>query len=189
MSCTKDPLNDEDRNASGEFNFHNIPMLKSQDLVNWTYVGDALPALSRPGASLVRACGRPKSSSSIITYYLYYTMTDPKPEVSGAPNCKSDAAIGVATSSSPTGPWTDLGRPVVEPRYNGAPRDFGQRECNFFWTFDPEVLSTASGQRYIYYGSYFGGISVRKLSADGFTSDPATRVQVTIPTAMRGPRS
>jgi arabinan endo-1,5-alpha-L-arabinosidase len=41
MYCTKDPLNDEDRNSSGDFNFHNIPMMKSLDLVNWTYVGDA----------------------------------------------------------------------------------------------------------------------------------------------------
>ncbi|HET9221836.1 MAG TPA: family 43 glycosylhydrolase, partial [Roseiflexaceae bacterium] len=118
-------------------------------------------------------------------YYLYYTMTDPKPEVSGAPSCGSEPAIGVATSAGPLGPWEDLGRPVVVPRYNGAPRPFGERECNFFWTFDPDVIAAGS-QRYIYYGSYYGGIQVRPLSADGFSTDPATAVQVTIPNRYEG---
>src|SRR3712207_2047018 len=39
--CTTDPLNGADRDASGAFNFHLIPILRSTDLVNWTYVGDA----------------------------------------------------------------------------------------------------------------------------------------------------
>jgi arabinan endo-1,5-alpha-L-arabinosidase len=34
--CTTDPLNDEDRNEQGNFNFRLIPILKSFDLVNWT---------------------------------------------------------------------------------------------------------------------------------------------------------
>src|SRR5918993_231726 len=54
MYCTSDPLNDEDRTATG-FNFRLIPMLRSADLVNWTYVGDAFPARpdwADPGAGL-----------------------------------------------------------------------------------------------------------------------------------------
>src|SRR3954451_21524700 len=53
--CTTDPLNDEDRNPSGGFNFHLIPMLRSHDLVNWTYVGDvfsARPSWVAPTAGL-----------------------------------------------------------------------------------------------------------------------------------------
>ena len=38
--CTTDPLNDNDK-TGGNFNFHLIPMLRSSDLVNWTYMGDA----------------------------------------------------------------------------------------------------------------------------------------------------
>ncbi len=42
MYCTTDPLNDEDRNATNtDFNFHKVPMMRSYDLVNWTYIGDA----------------------------------------------------------------------------------------------------------------------------------------------------
>ncbi len=176
MYCTKDPLNDEDRNAGG-FNFHNIPMLKSLDLVNWTYVGDAFstpPSWGEPTSGM----WAPEIQFFNDQYYLYYTMTDPTTAVSGEPNCGSEPAIGVATSASPTGPWQDLGRPVVEPRRGGP-------GCNFKWTFDPEVI-TVGGQRYIYYGSYYGGIEVRPLSADGFTTDPASAVQVTIPNRYEG---
>ncbi len=55
MFCTTDPLNDQDRNAAGDLNFHIMPMMRSLDLVTWTYVGDAfssLPALADPGARL-----------------------------------------------------------------------------------------------------------------------------------------
>jgi len=185
LYCTKDPLNGNDRDPSGALRFHNIAMSKSHDLVNWTYAGDAFATVPAWG-ELTSGMWAPEVQFFNGQYYLYYTMTDPKPEVSGAPSCGSEPAIGVATSSSPTGPWTDLGRPVVEPRYNGAPRAFGQRECNFFWTFDPDVITTVSGQRYIYYGSYYGGIQVRPLSADGLSTDPATAVQVAIPNRYEG---
>jgi arabinan endo-1,5-alpha-L-arabinosidase len=177
MYCTKDPLNDEDRNENGDFNFHNIPMMKSLDLVNWTYVGDAfsmVPSWGEPTSGV----WAPEIQFSNDQYYLYYTMTDPKPEISGEPNCGFEPAIGVATSSNPTGPWTDLGRPVVEPRRGGP-------GCNFLWTFDPDVL-TAGNQRYIYYGSYYGGIQVRELSDDGFTTNAGTAEQVAIPNRYEG---
>ncbi len=185
MYCTKDPLNDEDRNAAGEFNFRNLPMLRSSDLVNWTYVGDAfaeVPAWGEPTAGV----WAPEIQFFNDQYYLYYVITDTDDSVSGAPGCGGDSAIGVATSASPLGPWVDQGAPVVEPRYNGNPDlPFGQRECNFFWTFDPEVIS-ADGQRYIYYGSYYGGIFVRPLAADGLSSDPAAAVQVAIANRYEG---
>ena len=47
MYCTSDPLNGTDRAPGGALNFHLIPQLKSLDLVNWTYAGDAFVA--RPG--------------------------------------------------------------------------------------------------------------------------------------------
>src|SRR5512132_1094585 len=43
MYCTTDPLNGNDK-TGGDFNFHLIPMLRSPDLVNWTYQGDAFTA-------------------------------------------------------------------------------------------------------------------------------------------------
>ncbi len=164
MYCTSDPLNGADRNANGDFNFHSTPILKSFDLVHWTYLGDAFK--SRPvWAADNSGIWAPDIHYFNGLYYLYVTIPDTKAPLSGA------SAIGVATSNSPTGPWTFTDSPVVEP--NGQ------------WTFDPAILE-ANGKRYIYYGSYFGGIRARELTADGLHSLPATTTQITIPNRYEG---
>lgn len=178
MYCTTDPLNGDDRDASGNLVFHRIPTLRSRDLVEWTYVGDAFaanPAWVMPGAGL----WAPEIQYFNGQYYLYYGVTDVQDAVSGEAGCPYDNAIGVATSSSPTGPWTDSGGPVIEPRRGGP-------GCNFYWTFDPDVLLGPDGQTYIYYGSYYGGVQVRLLSSDGLVAPAATAVQVTIPNRYEG---
>ena len=90
------------------------------------------------------------------TYYLYYVVT--QTTVTDEPN---DNAVGVATAPTPTGPWTDSGGPVVGPRRgdSGNPGDFK-------WTFDPSQFTDLDGTRYLYYGSYYGGIFVTELNAD-----------------------
>src|SRR5688572_13193633 len=176
MYCTTDPLNDSDQ-TGGNFNFHLIPMLRSLDLVNWTYMGDAFSA--RPAwVDPTSGFWAPDIQFFNGQYYLYYTVPDVGDTTSGEPGCHGDSAIGVATSSSPLGPWVDQGAPVVEPRRNGP-------GCNFFWTFDPEVVQD-NGQNYIFFGSYYGGISARTLSADGLHSEPASQVQITIPNRYEG---
>jgi len=175
MYCTTDPLNDDDKTGDN-FNFRLIPMLRSTDLVNWEYMGDAFtvrPDWLDPTSGL----WAPEIDFFDGLYYLYYTVPDVADSVSGEPGCHGDSAIGVATSESPLGPWEDQG-PVVEPRRNGP-------GCNFFWTFDPEVVED-NGQKYIFFGSYYGGIAARELSADGLQSDPGSQVQITIPNRYEG---
>lgn len=167
--CTTDPLNDQDRNASGDLNFHLIPMHRSKDLVNWTYVGDAFSA--RP-AWVASDAGlwAPDIEFFNNQYYLYFTASNTSLPGGGS-------AIGVATGPTPAGPWTDHGSPVVPPEdFSGAKR----------WVFDPAIIKDDSGQRYIFYGSYFGGVSARKLSSDGFTSDPASETPIAIPNRYEG---
>lgn len=106
-------------------------------------------------------------------YYLYYAMTDVKRAISGELGCGSDSAIGVATASSPAGPWTDHGSPVVAPRRAAA-------GCSFHATIDPEVVEDASEQRWILYGSYGGGIEARALSADGFSAPSSSALPIAI---------
>ena len=173
MYCTADPLNDEDRNDEGGYNFRLIPMLRSSDLVNWTYVGDAFssrPSYATPDAGLFA----PEIEYYPETgrYHLYFTVTNTTFEGEGS-------AIGVAWSDNPTGPWTQSNTPVIEPH----PADCcpGSRR----WVFDPEVFRT-NGLDYIYYGSYFGGISVRVLSEDGLTSVPATQTNVAVANKFEG---
>jgi arabinan endo-1,5-alpha-L-arabinosidase len=169
--CTTDPLNGEDKNPSGDFNFHLMPMLQSYDLVNWTYMGDvfaAKPAWVAGNAGL----WAPDIHFFNGQYYLYYTASDTSLPGGGS-------AIGVATAPTPLGPWTDAGAPVIEP--HAAPCCPGSRR----WVFDPAVIDVG-GQKYIFYGSYFGGISARTLSADGLHSDPASQTQITIDNRYEG---
>jgi len=169
--CTTDPLNGQDRNANGDFNFHLIPMLQSTDLVNWTYMGDAFsarPAWVNPTAGL----WAPDIEYFNGQYYLYYTASDTSLPGGGS-------AIGVATSSSPLGPWVDSGAPAVEPHERDAVS--AEARQNGRGAGVPE-----GGQNYIFYGSYFGGVSARTLSADGLHSDPASQVQITIANRYEG---
>jgi arabinan endo-1,5-alpha-L-arabinosidase len=174
LYCTTDPLNDKDRLPDGSLRFHLIPILSSADLVHWVYEGDAFdarPSYAVPNAGLwaPEIVFHPDTN----TYFLYYTVTDTTLTGGGS-------AIGVATAPSPTGPWTHAAAPVVEPHGADCCGPDSRR-----WVFDPDVLRT-DGQDYIYYGSYFGGISVRHLSADGLTSDPASQTNVAIANKFEG---
>ncbi|WP_245808570.1 family 43 glycosylhydrolase [Deinococcus hopiensis] len=163
LYCTTDPLNAGDRDANGNFNFRLITMAKSTDLVNWTYVGDAFsqrPSWVWPDAGM----WAPEVAYLNGKYFLYYTASD---------TVRGGSAIGVATSDSPTGPWVDSGGPVVEPQRPPVGDPNARR-----WVFDADVIQDTSGQNWIYYGSYFGGVAVRKLSADGLRSDPATQKEI-----------
>lgn len=172
MYCTTDPLNGEDRDAAGNLIFHLIPILRSADLIHWEYVGDVFQ--TRPDWVADDAgLWAPDIQYFNGQYYLYYTASWTDLPGGGS-------AIGVATAPSPTGPWTDSGFPAVPP---SAPDCCpGDRR----WTFDASIIADDSGQRWIYFGSYFGGVSVRRLSADGLTSDPASQVNVAIPNRYEG---
>jgi arabinan endo-1,5-alpha-L-arabinosidase len=173
MYCTSDPLNDNDKNSSGGFNFNLIPMMSSADLVHWTYKGNAFAsrpeyATSDAGIWAPEIIYHPENG----TYYLYYTVTNTVIPGGGS-------AIGVATAPTPLGPWTHDATPVIEP--HAADCCPGSRRN----VFDPEVVRTG-GPDYIYYGSYFGGISVRVLSEDGLTALPSTQSNVAIANKYEG---
>ena len=171
MFCTTDPLNAQDRNSSGGFNFHLIPTLKSWDLVNWTYVGDVFSA--RPSwVAATAGLWAPDIEYLNGQYHLYYTASDTSLPGGGS-------AIGVATAPTPAGPWADSGVPVVEP--HAAPCCPGSRR----WVFDPDFIQFG-GQNWLYYGSYFGGVSVRKLDASGLHSDPSSQQPITVGNRYEG---
>ncbi|MBA2720466.1 MAG: family 43 glycosylhydrolase [Chloroflexi bacterium] len=175
LYCTADPLNDDDRNADGGFIFRQIPTMTSTDLVNWTYVGEAFagnrPVYATPNAGL----WAPEIVYFAETglYHLYYTVTETTLPGGGS-------AIGVATSDGPTGPWTHSPSPAVAPHGADCCGPDSRR-----WVFDPEVLRTAGGD-YLYYGSYFGGLSVRRLEGNGLTTDPASQTNVAIANKFEG---
>lgn len=149
--------------------FHLLPIYRSTDLVHWQFVGDSFsgrPAWTDPNAGL----WAPDLQYFNHKYYMYYVVsaTLALPKYS-AP--AGNSAIGVAVADSPAGPWQDAGDsaggsfqhgPIVPPRacvYNTDPN------C-YYATIDPAVFTDHDGQRYMYYGSFFGGTVVQKLSAD-----------------------
>ena len=173
LYCTTDPHSTADTDGQGNLNFHLISMARSADLVNWTYIGDAFaqrPAWVKADAGL----WAPDIEYRNGKYFLYYTASD---------TMAGGSAIGVATSGSPAGPWTDSGTPVVEPQ--AAPQA-GADPQGHRWVFDPDVITDDSGQSWMYYGSYFGGISVRKLSEDGLKTDPTSQKEVALDNRYEG---
>lgn len=171
LYCTGDPLNSHDVDASGNLVNHLIASYRSLDLIHWTYIGDVLPALPAWMGNVVTNLWAPAVKHFNGQYYLYYVA--PTTAAGGA-------AIGVATSKHPGGPWTDSGKAVVPPEanpYNGAP---GRA------VIDPDEIEDQWGQRYISYGSFFGGISIRKLSADGLTSDASSEQQIAVDNVFEG---
>ncbi len=159
MYCTMDPVSYKEREGKG-WKFRMMPVYRSVDLVNWYFVRDAFdqrPAgLAGPKAGL----WAPEPVYQNGSYYLYFTVTDVADAHSPEKGCEADSAIAVATSASPSGPWTPARDLVVAPRRAGA-------GCNFQWTFDPDVIEDGQGDRFLYYGSYGGGIYVQRLSRDG----------------------
>lgn len=147
---TTDPL------RSGEGTMHPLPVARSTDLVDWSYTGDALDGAEPEFAADDALYWAPDITRHDGKYWLYFVVTE-----TDVTDESGDSAIGVATAPSATGPWTVHDEPVVGPRRgSGASNDFK-------WTFDPAHVVDTDGTRYLYYGSYYGGIHVTELSADG----------------------
>src|SRR6185503_20071914 len=79
----------------------NIQVTRSKDLVEWEHVGDALP--KRPSwAQTTQDFWAPSVIFDGKTYFMYFSAT---PDV--CHNHERGHALAVATSDSPTGPFTD----------------------------------------------------------------------------------
>jgi arabinan endo-1,5-alpha-L-arabinosidase len=166
LYCTSDPVSKTERpqhGESGPWHFHMIAIYRSTDLVHWNYVGDAFA--DRPAGLAAPTSGlwAPEPEYLNGSYYLYFTVTDVADARSPQRDCDKDSAIGVAIAENPAGPWVPAAAPVVPPRRAGP-------GCDFQWTFDPKVVEDG-GRKWIYYGSYGGGIFVQPLRADGLQAE------------------
>ncbi len=121
-------------------------VFSSTDLVRWTNRGVILD-LARDLTWAMDRAWAPAITQKGSTYYLYFAAAQ---------------EIGVATSTSPTGPFKDaLGHPLIS---TGA---FGVQ------AIDPYVSVDDDGTAYLYFGS--GGARVVKLNPDmvSFSGTPA----------------
>lgn len=170
---TTDPLRE------GEGTRHLLPVSRSADLVTWEYVGDAfteatLPTWADTDPDRLAALWAPDVRYVDGEYRLYYVVT----QTTLTPGA-GDGAIGVATAPTPTGPWTDSGDPVVDPRPGGGGPD------DFLWTFDPHHVVGPDGTEHLFYGSYYGGIWVTELDATG-TEAVGTPTRVAVDNKFEG---
>ena len=172
LYCTGDPLNSNDKDANGNLRNHYIATWRSIDLIHWTYNGDAFAA-DPAWVGVETNLWAPAVKHFNGKYYLYYVAPE-----TGGPGGPSE--IGVATAPHAGGPWTDLGRPVVATE--SAPCCTNTNRA----VIDPDVVTDEAGQRYISFGSFFGGISLQKLSRDGFTADKASEVQIAVDNLYEG---
>jgi arabinan endo-1,5-alpha-L-arabinosidase len=122
---------------------YTIPVVKSKDLVNWTFVGDAFekrPDWKKDGGGI----WAPDVTYYRKKYLMFYSWSlwgDPNP------------AIGVAVSQKPEGPFTDLGSL------------FYSKEIGVANSIDP-FLYVDKQTPYLIWGSFHGIYGI-ELTKDG----------------------
>jgi arabinan endo-1,5-alpha-L-arabinosidase len=138
-----------------------IQVRKSKDLVQWTFVGwvfNGVPAMganyiTQQGGTPFQALWAPYIMKVGAEYRLYYSLSSGVARLS---------VIGLATSSSPEGPWVEKG--IVE-----SSKSDNTVQTN---SIDPTVVVTPAGEHWMYYGSAWDGIYILKL-------DPLTGLAAT----------
>lgn len=139
----------------------NVQIRRSKDLVNWEFVGWAFPEIPKEGADWVKSLnpGSRGAASNVWapymvkaadgTFRLYYCLS-----AFG----RKTSYIGLATATSPEGPWTHKG--CVVKTSNESPMN----------AIDPTIITGKDGRQWMHYGSFFGGIYCVELDpATGFT--------------------
>lgn len=121
----------------------NIQVLKSKNLIDWNFVGDALPTKPK-WADKDFWAPHVLYDAKLKVYFLYY---------SGESDTKEGKCLGVATSTSPSGPFTDKGEPLL---------------CGTgFINIDPMAFDDPkTGKKYLYWGSGFEALKVQELAPD-----------------------
>lgn len=120
-----------------------VPIIRSKNLVNWQYVGDAFsqkPSWKTPGSIWA-----PDIRYLNHNYYLYYAMSvwdDVNP------------GIGLAIADHPQGPFKDLGKV------------FDSKDIGVGNSIDPALFVEKDGTPYLFWGS-FHGIFATRLTKDG----------------------
>jgi arabinan endo-1,5-alpha-L-arabinosidase len=127
------------------------PIRSSKDLVHWTYKGKVFLAATKPAWASTHFWA-PELHKVGAKYIVYFSA---KRSINGV------FAIGAAWSTSPTGPFTDIGKPLVTEPAPGA--------------IDAHYVRDASGKHYITWkvdGNAVGKptpIKIRPLAADGLS--------------------
>ncbi|NII09269.1 family 43 glycosylhydrolase [Oleiagrimonas sp. C23AA] len=128
-------------NSRGEKSEHILPILRSPDMVHWTYAGDVYPHKKVPAYWPAKArAWAPDIRYVDGRYDLTYAL--------------SSGGIALLSAPTPTGPWTDHGL-LVKPDSDGCPSG----------AIDQAMFTDTGGAHYLYWGSY-DAICVSRMNAD-----------------------
>lgn len=133
----------------------NIQVARSNDLVHWELLGDALP--EKPSwAQTTQDFWAPSVITDGSTYFMYYSAT---PDVCHEP--ERGHCLAVATSRTPAGPFVDMGLPLL----------LGMG----FEYIDPMAFDDpVTGKCLLYWGSGFQPIKVQELAEDRMSFAPGS---------------
>lgn len=152
-----DAIHGENREEASKHNvpLGNIQIRRSTDLINWEFVGWAFDDIPSEASAWVRGLNNGRGAENIWApyvieangvYRLYYCVS-----AFG----KKTSYIGLAESDNPEGPWLQKGC-VVKTDYSSPVN-----------AIDPSIIvNPHSGEWWMHYGSYFGGLYAVKLNAE-----------------------
>ena len=144
---------DKTGRTSADTSFQNISCYSSTDLANWTFERQALSRQAGGDLGPSRIVERPKviynKSTSTYVMYMHIDSTN-----------YAEAKVGVATSSTPCGPYTYKGS--FRPQGNLS-RDIG-------------LFQETDGTAYLMSEDRNNGLRIYKLSADYLSVDSAVAV-------------
>ena len=132
-------------------------IMKSNNLVDWTFVGTAFTPETRPGFEKRAGLWAPDINYINGKYVLYYTLSK---HMGWQTN-----GIGVAVSGNPEGPFTDLGE-ILRANKIGVINSIDQ-----FYIED-------NGKKYLFWGSLCGIFGI-ELNDDGLSvKQDAEKIQI-----------
>lgn len=132
--------------------WHNVPIYRSHNLVDWKFMGTAFTDETRPKWLDGGAVWAPDINYINGKYVMYYSLSK-----WGENN---NNGIGVAVADRPEGPYT-------APSDNPSGKLFTSSEIGVTNSIDPFFIADG-GRNYLFWGS-FNGIYCIELSADGLS--------------------
>ncbi len=149
------PVADGYLGLSTDLRHANVTARMSQELLTWS---EPFSLLAETPASVCRHVNTdhfwaPELVKRGDTWRLYYCASQPG---------RTQSVIGLAESKDPKGPYAYVGDVVVSQHSD----TFTQANA-----IDPCVIADRSGQDWLIYGSFFGGIRILPLGEDGFPTE------------------
>ncbi len=130
-----------------------IQVRRSKDLVNWEFVGWALPEIPQEAVEWVRRHADGHGATNIWTPYIIQYEDIYRLYYSVSAFGRKTSYIGLAESSSPEGPW-ELKGCVVKTNNESVMN-----------AIDPSVIvDPDNGKWWMHYGSFFGGLFCLELN-------------------------